>query len=296
MKPQHRRTLVFAVAAFALGGLVNLLLGPSPGAATPQPQAEAEWRLRGAEVPDMAALDAGWETRAPWGAAPKPVEAAAAPPPPPPAPVGIVRGRQGRQEVIFLAADVGTVRVAPGESLPDGGRLLRVSGMRVTWVDGDAQEQQRAQVSDPPRVLPGVAPSAGIGSAMRGPASQDAAAARALPPALANMLGGAGPVPRPGGTVASPRGSRGGSSSASAPEAAPSAAQSPPASPPASSGSGTVTTVSAKSLRRSPPGQSNRAATTPSSAGKPPPGGLLLPPGNNPRPPANSQNDRPQRR
>src|SRR5690606_10195851 len=91
MAPPHRRNLVFVAAAFALGGLANLIFGQSPGTGAAQLPPEAEWKMPGPDVPDLAVLDAGWEARAPWGAAPKPPEAAATPPPPPPAPVGIVR-------------------------------------------------------------------------------------------------------------------------------------------------------------------------------------------------------------
>lgn len=252
MTPAQRRVVALAAGAFAIGGLGNLLLGHSPEASVPQLQPEAGWAVPAPDVPDLVVLDKGWEARAPWGARPKPPEVAPPPPPPPAAPVGIVRGPKGRQEVIFLAADVGTVRVAPGESLPGGGRLLRVSGMRVTWLDRDGKEQQREMFIDPPPVLPIAAGGAAMGAAMAMPA--------ASAPTLLQRPGSNRPGGAQQGAPArsqSPRGTRSGAQpgSGSRADAAmttppPAAASDTAAAAAAAPGTGTVTTVSAQSLRR----------------------------------------------
>lgn len=265
MTPAQRRVVALAAGAFAIGGLGNLLLGHSPAASVPQLQPEAEWAVPGPDVPDLAVLDKGWEARAPWGARPRPPEVAPPPPPPPAAPVGIVRGQKGRQEVIFLAAEAGTVRVAPGESLPGGGRLLRVSGMRVTWIDRDGKEQQREMFIDPPPVLPVAAGGAAMGPAMAMPA---ASAPASLQRPGSNRPGGA-----PQGTPARSQSSRGtrsgaqpgsGSGAESATTAAPAATASDTAAA-AAPGAGTVTTVSAQSLRR-PRSEGQTAAPASSQA------------------------------
>ena len=149
-----RRHALLIAGVFALGAALNLAVGPAPRQTQAQQVVDAPWELPAPRRPDIEVLDAEWARHAPWGSAPKPPEVAPPPPPPPPAPVGIVRGQKGRQEAIFLVAGEGTVRVAPGESLPGGGRLLRVAGMRVSWVDADGVEKEREMFIDPPPTLP----------------------------------------------------------------------------------------------------------------------------------------------
>lgn len=289
----RRRELSFLAAAFAVGSLANLLFGPSPDAIAQLPPDKNEWAVPGADLPDLAALDAGWEARAPWGARPRAPEAAPVPPPPPPAPVGIARGRKGQQEVIFLVADQGAVRVAPGESLPDGGRLLRVSGMRVTWIDGEGQEQQREMFLDPPRALPvSMGASTGMGSAVPMPLSAGTAQQGRSPPSFAGLLRGGTGGATGQGVTRSPRGNASASSrpASSGPAATPAATPGQQQAAPAA-GAGNVTTVSAQSLRKSPAGQSGASASSQSRANNPPPAGLFMPPGRNTQPPATSQKD-----
>ncbi|WP_411834122.1 hypothetical protein [Pseudoxanthomonas mexicana] len=147
MKPLWRDVLI-VVAALLLGGGGCLLLGASPAAVVPTALAEPEWVAPSIRSPDLAAEDAVWEARAPWGAVPKPVEAPPPPPPPPPVPVGIVRGAHGA-EAIFLIHGSGELRIRIGGQLPDGGRLLGISGMQVAWVDGEGQRHRRRLFLDP---------------------------------------------------------------------------------------------------------------------------------------------------
>ena len=134
--------------AFLFGAFANLLLGPSPRAVTPVVPAETAWQVLGMRVPDLAAADAGWEARAPWGAAPKPVEPPPPPPPPPPMPVGVV-GSGGTRQAIFLIAGAGELRLGVGGVLPDGGRVLEIGAMKVIWVDGAGERHERRMFIDP---------------------------------------------------------------------------------------------------------------------------------------------------
>ena len=82
MSPNARRLASILGAALLLGVLGNLLLGASPAAVKPVAAAELPWQPVAMRVPDLAAADQVWEARAPWGAAPKPVEPPPVPPPP----------------------------------------------------------------------------------------------------------------------------------------------------------------------------------------------------------------------
>lgn len=135
-------------AALLLGVAANLLFGPSPAAVTPVVAEEMPWQPVGMRVPDLAVADVGWEARAPWGAAPKPVEPPPAPPPPPPMPVGVI-GSGASKQAIFLIPGGGELGVGVGGALPDGGRVLEIAGTKVTWVDGAGKKQERRMFLDP---------------------------------------------------------------------------------------------------------------------------------------------------
>lgn len=136
------KSLVIIAAAFAVGAGAYLALGASPEKVVPRPPVDSEWKPVEARVQDQALADARWSEHSPWGAVPKPPEAPPPPPPPPPMAVGIVKTARG-QEAIFTVHDAGEIRVAPGDYLPGGGRLLRISGLRITWVDAKGQKQER---------------------------------------------------------------------------------------------------------------------------------------------------------
>lgn len=150
MTPAARDGAIVA-GACVLGALASLLFGTSPAAVTPQRNADVEWAPVGMRVPDFERVDAVWVARAPWGALPVPVEPEEPPPPPPPpppVPVGVV-GSGRAVQAIFMVHGEGGVRVPIGGRLPDGGQLVRVSGMKVDWVDGDGQPRERRLFLDP---------------------------------------------------------------------------------------------------------------------------------------------------
>lgn len=141
------RFATLLVASLATGIAANFLLGPSPATmAAIRPAAES-WAPLGMRVPNLASADTVWQSRAPRGAAPK-VEEAAPPPPPPPVPVGIVGSGRTRQ-AIFLVGGTGDFRGGIGAALPDGGRILAISGMMVNWVDGAGKRHSRRMFVDP---------------------------------------------------------------------------------------------------------------------------------------------------
>ena len=136
------KSLVIVVAAFGVGVGAYFALGASPAKVVPKLPADPEWKPVEASVQDLVLADARWSEHSPWGAAPKPPEMPPPPPPPPPVAVGIVKTPRG-PEAIFMIHDAGEIRVAPGGRLPDGGRLLRISGFRITWVDAKGLKQER---------------------------------------------------------------------------------------------------------------------------------------------------------
>lgn len=142
------RALAMVAAAFGVGVIAYLAFGASPATVVSTPPAEVDWHPLDARVPDLSAADADWEKYAPWGAPPKPV-VESEPLPIPPKPVGVTRGDRG-PEAIFMIDGAGELRLAPGGQLPDGGRVLQVSGLRVSWVDGNGQQHEREMFHQAP--------------------------------------------------------------------------------------------------------------------------------------------------
>lgn len=147
MKPRSMRLLVVAAAAIA-GALAWFALGAAPGSVVPARPGNVKWTLPRDRPQELAALDKVWERRAPWRGAAA-VAADEAPPPPPPfLPVGVVGAGKAAQ-AIFVAAGGPEVRVKPGDSLPDGGKVTRVSPFRVGWIDAKGAKHEQELFADP---------------------------------------------------------------------------------------------------------------------------------------------------
>lgn len=142
------RPVLLLSLAVMLGMAANFLFGPSPAAVVPVVADDSPWTEVGMRTPDLAQSDPRWEARAPWGRPPPPPTPQAEPPPPPPIPVGIV-GAGRAQQAIFMVSGAGELRLPAGGALPDGGRVLEVSAMTVSWVDGAGQKHQRRMFVDP---------------------------------------------------------------------------------------------------------------------------------------------------
>lgn len=134
-----------AVCALILGVLFNFLLIDVPGAPAWRVSTDT-WQLPHSARPAIKTIDAEWEKNVPWPAPPPPPEAAAlataAPEGPAPVPVGVAKSR-GTPRAIFTVPGEGNVLLRTGEPLPGGGRVLRISGLSVEWMDAKGQRQQR---------------------------------------------------------------------------------------------------------------------------------------------------------
>lgn len=146
MKSSVRRALAFLAAALA-GSLAWLAFGTPPGSVAPPQTTDVRWSLPGGDAQELQGPDKVWEERAPWRTTAAP--AVEVPPPPPPyLPVGVV-GTGPAAQAIFVAAGSPEVRVKPGDSLPDGGRVTRVSPFRVAWKDAKGAEHEQQLFADP---------------------------------------------------------------------------------------------------------------------------------------------------
>ena len=142
------RAMALVSMALGAGVLAYLAFGASPKAVIPDPPTPVDWRPVDAHVPDFATTDAQWAQYAPWGAPPAAV-VEAEPVPVPPMPVGVTRGDRGL-EAIFMIDGAGELRVGAGGLLPDGGRVLQVAGLRVSWTDGSGQRHEREMFGQNP--------------------------------------------------------------------------------------------------------------------------------------------------
>lgn len=146
MKPHLRITAVILLALL-VGGGANYWLGDSPAQVQAQPAPSQAWDTGWRDEDDRLAAAALWQLHAPWGAVPAAPGEAAPPPPPPPVPVGV--SKVGRTyTAIFQVNGSGVIRLGANGRLPDGGRVLQVSGRRVVWLDAEGQRQQREIFND----------------------------------------------------------------------------------------------------------------------------------------------------
>ncbi len=131
--------------ALALGAGASFLFGDAPASVSARPPVLLDWKMPQLATLDFAVLDAQWKESPPWPAPPPPPPAAeqatAAEEAVPPAPVGIAKGRRA-YEAIFSVPGAGELRLLPGDRLPDGGRVLKVSRLSIEWVDGKGERHE----------------------------------------------------------------------------------------------------------------------------------------------------------
>lgn len=144
------RPMLGMAAAFLLGALAWWQAGSGPEGAASRPALRVNWQLRAVEKQDLAAVDAVWKERAPWGApAGATASGEAEPAPPPPSiPVGVVVVGRGFRAV-FVTPGADEVRVRAGDRLPDGGRVTAVSRFRIDWIDAQGTKHEQELLSDP---------------------------------------------------------------------------------------------------------------------------------------------------
>lgn len=146
---RHGRQLLPPVAALLLGALAWLLIGNGPDLAAARQDGMAGWTLPAATGPDLAAAQAAWQTRPPWGttaaetAAAEAAEAAARP-----VPVGVVVEDDGLA-ALFVTAGGNPQRLHEGDPLPGGGQVTAIARNRVGWTDADGNARQRELFVDP---------------------------------------------------------------------------------------------------------------------------------------------------
>lgn len=144
-RPTNLRLVLGAVFAVAAGAVANSLLVDIPAPAPVAYAASEDWRVPPSPRPPLESVDAAWEKATPWPLPPPPPESAAAAQDdagPVPVPVGVARSRSGARAV-FTVPGTGNLLLRAGAPLPGGGKVLRVSGLSVEWIDAKGQRQQR---------------------------------------------------------------------------------------------------------------------------------------------------------
>ena len=139
------RLVLGAVLALAAGAAGNMLFVDIPAAAPVAYVASEDWQVPPSPRPPLKSVESAWAKVTPWPLPPPPPEVAAAAPEdagPAPMPVGVARGRAGAR-AIFTVPGTGNLLLRAGAPLPGGGRVLRVSGLSVDWIDAKGQRQQR---------------------------------------------------------------------------------------------------------------------------------------------------------
>lgn len=137
MKPELRRMLPF-VAAFVVGALGSLLVGTGPRSSAGGDGGQAPWALPAAQDLDLAAADAVWADRHPWGEPPLSAAEAAAQEKTAAVPVGVVKHGSGLRALFSLGGAL-PVAVEPGGQTPDGGTVASIAPTVVTWKDAEGQ-------------------------------------------------------------------------------------------------------------------------------------------------------------
>ncbi|MFN3703334.1 hypothetical protein [Thermomonas sp.] len=138
------RLALGALFAMAAGAVANRVLVDIPPTAPIAHAASQDWRIPPSPRPPLKSVDAAWEKVAPWPLPPPPeavvgeVEDAG----PVAMPVGIARSRSGARAV-FAVQGMGNMLLRAGAPLPGGGKVLRVSGLSVEWIDAKGRRQRR---------------------------------------------------------------------------------------------------------------------------------------------------------
>lgn len=134
------------IGALLVGTLGYALLGNSPRSSAARVTPKGAWALPVQSAPDLAAAQALWSTRPPWGAAAAGQTAQAAVPSA--IPVGVVMDRGGLQAVFALPGAI-PFHVREGDPLPGGGQVTAISRTQVTWTDAAGNTRQRELLVGP---------------------------------------------------------------------------------------------------------------------------------------------------
>lgn len=141
------RIAVGTVGCLMMGGLAWFVLGAGPQTGDASGREDAAWSLPVEPSPDLAAADAIWDLRLPWGA--RPVQPGGVEEVIPMSiPVGTTRAG-GELLAVFLAPDGSTSRVRAGEDLAGGGRVEAVTEFNVSWIDPRGAKHEQRLLADP---------------------------------------------------------------------------------------------------------------------------------------------------
>ena len=147
MSPRMR-PLAAGAACVVAGALAWFAFGTGPAVVSPSGAGEGGWQLRPDATRNLAASEALWSERHPWGAvAADPAEEAEAQPPPA-IPVGTARDGDGLLAV-FLVPDGTTSRLRAGDEIPGGGRVDAVTESEVSWTDPRGGRHEQRLLVDP---------------------------------------------------------------------------------------------------------------------------------------------------
>lgn len=135
---QWRWMVVLAVLA---GASARLLGGGAEALDGSRPVSDLSWQLPSATAMERQAFDKIWQERQPFGAsAASAATATAAASMIEPVPQGTITVA-GDRFALFVQADGKVTRVAEGDALPAGGRVVTVSASTVVWVDAAGKER-----------------------------------------------------------------------------------------------------------------------------------------------------------
>lgn len=147
MKPGYS-IAAWLIAGLACGALAWFAFGNGPHPDAANRTAAETWALPSAAAPELAAADAVWKKRHPWGVPPAEASAAAAAPVPVAIPVGTTRA-DGRLVAVFILPDGSVGRVKPGAAIAGGGRLDSVTQFHVAWTDARGTKHEQELLADP---------------------------------------------------------------------------------------------------------------------------------------------------
>jgi hypothetical protein len=138
--------LALGAAAFAVGALAWVVFGARPQADAAASRRADAWASPLPAPAPLAATDAIWEKRHPWGA--PPVDPATQVPEPVAIPVGTTLA-SGKLLAVFLAPDGNVLRVGPGAAIAGGGHVDAVSQFHVSWTDAHGTKHEQELLADP---------------------------------------------------------------------------------------------------------------------------------------------------
>jgi hypothetical protein len=143
---RYRRTVAWCAAAFAVGALAWAALGGRPHGEAVSARQDEAWTSPLPARASLAATDAVWEKRHPWGAPPS--DPASQAPELVAIPVGTT-ATSGKLLAVFLAPDGSVLRLGRGDAIAGGGHVDAVTQFHVSWTDAHGTKHEQELLADP---------------------------------------------------------------------------------------------------------------------------------------------------